>query len=229
MIAYLGKSSVKKFYLDRVRAHRKADELVKGQYWEEGKGCAVGCTIHSGNHVDYETLIGVPRELARLEDVHFERLENGDAQLWPERFLSAIRVGADLHMVWPRYARWMLEVLPKTKNNKRANKSIASVLALYAEWCESGVQPGAGRFAAASTYAAASAAYSAAAAYYAAAASATYSADAASTYSAAAYYAAYATTYAADSAADSAAYSADARRKWWNESAEKLLELLAAA
>ncbi len=42
MKAFKGKKEIKKKYLDRVIAHRKADEIVKGAYWENGKGCAVG-------------------------------------------------------------------------------------------------------------------------------------------------------------------------------------------
>ena len=108
MQAFLGKASVKREYLSRVRKHRKADELIHGTYWEHGKGCAVGCTVHSGNHGDYETQLGIPRILARLEDGIFESLSNGKAQEWPERFLSAIKPGADLSLVWPKFAVWML-------------------------------------------------------------------------------------------------------------------------
>ena len=104
MQAFLGKASVKREYLSRVRKHRKADELIHGTYWEHGKGCAVGCTVHSGNHGDYETQLGIPRILARLEDGIFESLSNGKAQEWPERFLSAIKPGADLSLVWPKFA-----------------------------------------------------------------------------------------------------------------------------
>jgi hypothetical protein len=106
--AFHGDKKIKARYLGRVRAHRKADELVKGQYWQDGKGCAVGCTIHSGNHKAYETELGIPVVLAKLEDGIFEALDNGHAQEWPERFLSAIRPGADLSKVWPRFAVWLM-------------------------------------------------------------------------------------------------------------------------
>ncbi len=51
LIAFHGDSTVKEKYLSRVRAHREADELKKGYYWQHGKGCAVGCTIHGSAHV----------------------------------------------------------------------------------------------------------------------------------------------------------------------------------
>ena len=108
LIAFHGDKKIKAKYLKRIRAHAKADEIVKGQYWENGKGCAVGCTIHSGRHADYETELGIPRQVARLEDVIFEALENGASKAWPERFLNSIKPGADLRLVWPHFALRLL-------------------------------------------------------------------------------------------------------------------------
>jgi hypothetical protein len=106
--AFHGDASVQATYLGRVRAHAAADEIVQGQYWDRGKGCAVGCTIHGSSHAVYETELGIPRILARLEDRLFEAMAIADAKGWPERFLVAIPIGADLSLVWPRFAVWML-------------------------------------------------------------------------------------------------------------------------
>jgi hypothetical protein len=95
MLSFHGKESVKKKYLKRVIAHRKADEIVKGIYWQKGKGCAVGCTIHGDNHFAYETELGIPAWIAFLEDDLFERMPNEDAKEWPARFLEAVPVGKD--------------------------------------------------------------------------------------------------------------------------------------
>lgn len=109
LVAYHGDPAVKAKYLARVQAHRLADELRQCfGYWENGKGCAVGCTIHGGDHGAYETELGVPRILARLEDGMFETLPVAEAKEWPVSFLEAIPVGADLSMVWPRFAVWLL-------------------------------------------------------------------------------------------------------------------------
>jgi hypothetical protein len=108
LLAYHGDPQIKEKYLARVRAHAAADEIVKGQYWQGGKGCAVGCTIHGSDHGDYEIELGIPREIAFLEDAIFEGLPTGKAKAWPERFLSAIRPGQDLSLVWPRFALRML-------------------------------------------------------------------------------------------------------------------------
>lgn len=108
LIAYHGNQSEKDAILAQLAAHRAADELIKGQYWEDGKGCAVGCTLHSSNHIEYESRFGIPVMLAQLEDAIFEALDNGAAQAWPERFMSAIRPGADLSLVGWELLHWLL-------------------------------------------------------------------------------------------------------------------------
>ncbi len=50
-------TKIKKQLLIQLQAHYKADEIIKGKYWNDGKGCAVGCTVHSANHKEFETLI----------------------------------------------------------------------------------------------------------------------------------------------------------------------------
>jgi hypothetical protein len=102
-------ATVSKCYLTRVRAHRKADQLLQGfGYWVDGKGCAVGCTIHGRDHAAYETELGIPRMVARLEDGIFEGLPKAEAQLWPERFLDGIVPGQDLAQVGDRFLHWLI-------------------------------------------------------------------------------------------------------------------------
>ena len=111
MLAYHNKESIKTKYLDRVAAHAAADEIIQGQYWEGGKGCAVGCTIHGSNHSKYETELGVPESLAHLQDALFEALPLERAKLWPGQFLAAIKVGADLSGVCRQYIAWSVRDL----------------------------------------------------------------------------------------------------------------------
>ena len=109
MKTFHGKQSVKDKYIERVKAHAKADEIVQGSYWENGKGCAVGCTIHGSDHKKYETELGIPEEIAYLEDTIFERLSNEEAKDFPLRFLEAIPVGVDLSHVIPELVIWQFE------------------------------------------------------------------------------------------------------------------------
>jgi len=219
MIAYHGKQEVKDLYLNRVQEHRKADQLIQGYgYWEDGKGCAVGCTLHSGKHSNYESELGVPVVLAHLEEHLFERLPKENARLWPEQFLAAIRPGADLSMVWPKFAIWLL-VDPADGVVKFAKNAapIQAVANLYQRRI-AGDEPSITEWKSARQ--AAYAAYAAAAAY-AAYAAAAYAAAAAA-YADAAYAAAYA------AAAYAAAYAAAEQAAIIRQS-EKLLELLRAA
>lgn len=107
--AFNGDEKIKEKYLNRVLAHQKADEIIQGRYWENGKGCAVGCTIEGSDHSKYETELGIPQEVAYLEDVIFEELKNGKAKEFPARFLKAVPVGADLSKVTAQFVVWQFE------------------------------------------------------------------------------------------------------------------------
>src|ERR1700743_289593 len=95
MAAFHGDPAIKEKYLARVRAHRAADNLVRGTGWDGHRGCAIGCTLERYEHSLYETELGIPRSIARLEDGLFESLPVELAMEWPERVLTAIRPGAD--------------------------------------------------------------------------------------------------------------------------------------
>ena len=86
MKAFHSDPALKEQILTQLQAHYDADEIIKGVYWENGKGCAVGCTIHSRHHKNYETKLGIPEVLAYLEDNIFEWLPNDGAKEWPGNF-----------------------------------------------------------------------------------------------------------------------------------------------
>ena len=106
MKAFHGSQEMKAALLTKLRAHAQADHIVKGQYWENGKGCAVGCTIESSDHSLYESRFGIPQMLARFEDAIFEGLPNELAMTWPIRFIEAVPLGKDLLNV-----QWQMLVL----------------------------------------------------------------------------------------------------------------------
>src|SRR3990167_8362331 len=135
MKAFHNDRKIKALYLKRVRQHRKLDEIVKGTYWENGKGCAVGCTIHSSTHKNYESELGLPEWLAMLEDRIFEGLPNGDAKEFPEQFLKAIPVGADVQPVRDKFLYWLLMdkkhgVVNNCGSDERVKKAVVDVGAL---------------------------------------------------------------------------------------------------
>ena len=197
MQAYHNDQDLKDQTVALVRWHRAQDHIAQGSYYKkEGRQiqmCAVGCTLTSlakithtsvqrDDHGAYEGLIGVPRILAKLQDGIFEGLPVEDAVLFPEQFLAAIRPGADLSLVWPRFAVWLLTdethgVIRHAKSDK-SRAAIQRVADLYKQavggatievetWREARRAVGAAADAAAAAYAAA---YAAADAAYAAAA-----------------------------------------------------------
>lgn len=215
MLAFHNDPAIKASKISQVLAHQQADEIVKGRYWEGGRGCAVGCTVHSDDHGAYETEMGIPRMIARLEDRIFEGMPLADAKTFPARFIEAIPVGADLSLVSWKFLHWLVsDVVDRhgTDSVKAATFDAIEVLRKKARGED--VAAGVARAAAREARHAA-AAYDAAA--YAAAADAAY-ADAVA-YAAAAY-----TDADADADADAAAYAAA-----YNRQSDKLLELLAAA
>jgi hypothetical protein len=218
MQAFHNDATIKSAIMAGLAVHRAADELVQGSYWENGKGCAVGCTLETirvmkgdmiidhSSHKLAETETGIPQILWRLEDCIFEGLPNAAAKGWPEQFTDAIRPGADLAMIWPRFALWLLtEELPQFTRRVASTAALAEVAVLYREWCESGKNPNCERWIGVRENADAAA----------------YAADAADAAAAAAYAAAY--------AADSAAAAAAARYSAYGRQAAKLIELLEAA
>jgi hypothetical protein len=258
LLAFTNTKQTKRQALATMRKHVKADQLVKGKYWEEGKGCAVGCQYHnfkanpdinSGWHELAETVHGIPRQLAYLEDRIFENLENGIAMAWPERFLSSIPTGADLSNVVPQLMLWILKDAThgviKFAKREHTKKAIQDVIALYelklagktltedqwrvasrAAYAAYADAADAAAAAAADAYAAYAAYADAYAAAYADAYAAAAAADAAADADAA--YAAYAADAAAYAAADAAA-AADAKRIFWIAIADKVIELVKAA
>ena len=238
MLAYHNDPVIKAGILARLQAHHDADEIVQGRYWEDGKGCAVGCTVHSDDHADYERLFGIPRGLAYLEDMIFEHLPDSDAKQWPLRFMGAIVPGADLARVEPKFNRWVLHsiALPNAGAGAAVRAAIRGTIAVLDGLIATGtVDESAADSAASAAYRAAysapdSAARSVAyAAVYSVAYATVYSAacaaSAADSAACAADSAAYAAVY---SAADSAAYSA-AHSAAWGAMADKLIELLEVA
>ena len=217
MKAFHGKQEIKDEYIKRLQDHYDADEIVKGVYWQNGKGCAVGCTLHSGDHKAYEVELGIPEVLAWLQDSIFEGLSPKDAKEFPLNFLNAVNVGSDLSQVGDKFLHWLLvdpeHGVIKYATNKKAVQDVADLYErkINGETINRDVWGAAAadvvRAAAATTAYAGYAGYAATRAAYAAA------------------YTAAATRAAADAAsgAASGASGSDAAR---STQAEKLIELI---
>src|SRR5712692_6789302 len=230
LLSFHGDIQVKEKYLERLRQHKIADQILQDATGQDGKGCAVWCTLNKYAHQAYENELGIPMILARLEDRIFEGLSIEESRDFPINFLTAIPIGKDLKHIYKHFFIWMLVdekdgviKFAKTDNQRTAISNVAELLkksilekVTADEFREVGKVS---RNAAADA-----AAYAADAAAYAADAAA-YAADAAA-YAAAA---AAAAAYAADAAAAAYDAAADARKAFYSKAATKLIELLKAA
>ena len=231
--AFHGDPAVKKKYLNRVAAHRAADELIQGIAWENGKGCAIGCTLDAYDHTRYPIELGLPEWLAHLEDKIFEGLPEQRSLRWPSEFLAAIPVGAIIGdgLRDELAARRLERLLPALEANPEDYaKQCGDALRRCINWLSSNAPEGAARSAA---WAARSAAWAESAAR--SAESAARSAESAESAESAAWaaWAAWAAgaarsaESAADWSAESAAWAArSAAGAAWEREAETLLRLL---
>ena len=131
MQAFHADPAVKAKYVARLRAHRAAEELVQGQGFKNGKGCAVGCTLDNYDHARYPTELGLPVWIAHLENQIFEGLPKAEAEKFAEDFLAVIPVGADVDAV-----RWQLAILRHTQDLNRLSENTEP----YAAQCRQAIQ-----------------------------------------------------------------------------------------
>jgi hypothetical protein len=132
MKAFHNDKEIKKKYLARVAAHAKADEIVQGATGQNGKGCAVWCTLNDYNHASYEKELGIPEWLAQVEDTLFEGMPREDSKKWPGKFLRAINPGADLGKVKTPFLiailKNSLKSLDKTQYDEEKFPEVAAVI-----------------------------------------------------------------------------------------------------
>jgi len=118
--SFHGDHEVKEFYLARVRHHREADELIQRTGWENGHGCAIGCTLEEFNHKNYPEKIGLPVWLAYTKDAVFEGIPKKEAMKFPEQFLSACQVGIDYTLMRHDWVVFLLtEIIPESERKKK--------------------------------------------------------------------------------------------------------------
>ena len=115
LLAFHNTEVSKSRLLATLAGNRNAERLTQAHdYWRTGRGCAVGCAIHAfrpgqeGEHLLFEELFGIPETLAHLQDAIFERMTTEQAVAFPERFVDAITVGADLRDVAMCWGLWLM-------------------------------------------------------------------------------------------------------------------------
>lgn len=230
MEAYLNDKNLKGKFINEIKKHMAADAIIKGSYGEEEdggwRGCAVGCSLKSLNtinkkddsteaHNRYESELGIPEELAWLEDRIFEGLPIEDAKKWPLQFAMAIEEGRDLSKIATQFKLWLFDEENDVYKNAfpDGKKAIKLVVKVLKEFLNTGIWPESAANAA--RFAAWGAAWGAESA-----ASAVESAESA----------ARSAAWGAASAASAARSAANAARSAaYKKQADKLLELLRTA
>ena len=137
LMAYHGDHAVKHKYVGRMRAHQEADELIRGTYWRHGKGCAIGCTVHSNHHAAYETELGIPQWLAYLEDAIFEGMSDAASRRFPLRLLSAVPVGfAEWDHLYHDFCAFLLRDICEFDRTKHPDvaATVDTVARLHERW-----------------------------------------------------------------------------------------------
>jgi len=230
MKAFHDDKKIQEKYLLRLEEHYKLDEIIKGQYWEDGKGCAVGCLLHSDNHSRFPIELGWPEWLGRLIDTLFEGVPNDKSKEFPLKLYRSIPLGFDnWQHIYHQLCVFMLEKICKNTDNEIVVKAICDVITLHKTESKDESAWSATRSAARSAESAAWSADESAA--RSAARSAAWSADESAARSAesAARSAARSAAWSADESADesaarSAAWSADESAAYYDIS-EKLIDL----
>lgn len=105
ILAWHNEPTLKAAALQRLREHRRLDEIVQGGgYWRDGRGCHLGCLVHRNSaglggepHSSVERLFGIPVEVAFWLELVFENLPRNRCANWVVESAEAIPIGADLH------------------------------------------------------------------------------------------------------------------------------------
>jgi len=114
--AFHNDPTIKDKMLRSAIAHRRGDTFVQGlgEYFEEGKGCHLGCAVMSvtgkrGNwHRQFSDLVNCHPEISNLQEYFFESLPMQKDRLWSESVIDAMPVGADLDRGYWSFMAWML-------------------------------------------------------------------------------------------------------------------------
>lgn len=110
MIAWYGEQKLKDAALERLREHRRLDQLAQRVYFESGRGCHLGCLTHRNEDAQEATerMFSIEQRVAYWLEAVFEGLPQEDCAAWVIESTEAIPVGADLSLCHHELAAWLL-------------------------------------------------------------------------------------------------------------------------
>jgi hypothetical protein len=145
MQPFNGNAALAARIVDDMEAHRKADRLAQGTYWdpETGRGCAIGCLVQSDRHEDAAKLCNAPVEIMYIVDTLFENIPQPDNLDWPVIFLTALRDNPtkDISSLWLRLALEMAGHPVFGYKRYNDDPRVSAVASLYDEWLTTRIKP----------------------------------------------------------------------------------------
>ena len=120
----------------QVAAHAAADEIAQGVYWQNGKGCFIGCIAHSDDPARVEQLTGFPVMLTKIAEGIFEGLPNEQAKAFLPRAINAPKVGASLDLVGWKFLHWLVDEVLREHGTDDVRAGCAAALAVMADKAE---------------------------------------------------------------------------------------------
>ncbi len=109
MQAFLNKKEIKNDSISKLEKHIFQGDLTKSEYWNGSKGTAVGCTVQSFDCSKYEVELGIPKDVAFLEDAVFNELPLTQGGPFAVNFLESINIGSDLSKLYSQIIIWQFE------------------------------------------------------------------------------------------------------------------------
>ena len=138
MRTFVNTEVTKEEVLANLAEHRKTFQPIKLGGFYVKRDYSVGHTIHDflpefddDRAAAYEPLFGIPFDLAFLENAIFYNLSLEASQTWPERFITAVPIGADLTLTVRKFVHWILSGDDSPIAKWRDNPHIMTVRWLY--------------------------------------------------------------------------------------------------
>ncbi len=109
MKSYLNSEKLKTDTLQKLKisiAQHKIEQTVSN-YWEDGKGTAMGVISECDEGDTIAAQYGFPEQLLGIQNHIFKMLPTPQAEQFSVDFLERIPLGVDLNNVWKKYFIWL--------------------------------------------------------------------------------------------------------------------------
>jgi hypothetical protein len=138
LCAFNGDVNIKNNILIQLKNHYDNKQIIKSRGFDNEKGGgAIECIIHEEAYYKLQTNLGIPLTLGYVINNIYHGLQDKYlSQNLPFKFIESICVGADLTLVWPKFALWLIKdekygFSKFFKSSRKKNDLITYVINLY--------------------------------------------------------------------------------------------------